>query len=72
MAGDFPLPAANGYSSFMAAQKKSFFPRLFAAMTKFTDRPFPWCLLPDWVWFAQGLIVLLFISVPALSLILAT
>jgi fatty acid desaturase len=56
----------------MVAKPNSFFPRLFAAMKKYTKRPFPWCLMPDWVWFAQGLVVLLFISVPCLALILAT
>lgn len=48
------------------------FPKIFGAMKKYTKRPFPWCLAPDWFWFMQGLLVLLFISVPCMALILAT
>lgn len=35
-------------------------------------RPFPWCLLPDWVWYVQGVILLCTISIPLVSGILTT
>lgn len=35
-------------------------------------RPFPWCLAPDWVWYAQGGFLLVFISIPAGVMIAST